>query len=156
MLPVVGIAAAMLFGSTGCATVYRSSPRQLEGLTYMGTDGAPSEIVYITATGYYLLWSIPLASGDLCWNEETRSINGGTCFFRDQVGTTELQIALNKIADTCNCDVLDVTFHDSDTTYAGVSTGGLIGALFGSSQIGVSGVFVPRKEKSQVQEGGLE
>ena len=153
LLPIAGIVAVLLGCATGCATVYRSSQRPLDGLAYHGANGAPVEHLYITTTGYYLLWTIPLASGDLRWNAKTKSINGGTCLFSDQVGVTELQKALLKIAETRNCDVIDMAFHDSDTSYAGVSTGGIIGALFGSSQIGVSGVLVPRKDKSMVQEG---
>ena len=153
LLPMAGIVAVLLGSATGCATVYRSSQKPLDGLAYHGANGAPVEHLYITTTGYYLLWTIPLASGDLRWNAKTKSINGGTCLFSDQVGVTELQKALLKIAETRNCDVIDMAFHDSDTSYAGVSTGGIIGALFGSSQIGVSGVLVPRKDKSMVQEG---
>ena len=151
-----GIMAALLACTTGCATVYRSSPGALDGLAYKGANGMPSGHVYITATGYYFMWTIPLASGDLRWNDELKSINGGTCFFSDQVGVSELQDALLKIAETCNCDVIDIAFHDSDTSYAGVNTGGILGALFGSSQIGVSGVLVPRIEQPQVQEGGVK
>lgn len=153
LLPFVGIMAALLAGTTGCATVYRTSQGSLDGLAYIGAEGTPSELIYIKTTGYYFLWTIPLASGDLRWNEETKSINGGTCFFRDQVGASELQNALLKIAETRNCDVIDIAYHDSDTSYAGPSYGGVIGVFFGSSQIGVSGVLVPKKAKSEVQEG---
>ena len=153
LLPFGGIMTALLVGATGCATVYSSSQGALDGLTYKGANGAPSEHIYITTTGYYFMWTLPLASGDLRWNEQTKSINGGTCLFSDQVGVTELQDALLKIAETRNCDVIDIAFYDSDTSYAGVSTGGAIGALFGSSQIGISGVLVPRKDKSMGQEG---
>ena len=156
LLPFVGIMAALLAGTSGCATVYRSSLGSLDGLTYMGANGAPSELIYITATGYYFMWSLPLASGDLRWNEETKTINGGTCFFRDMVGATELQTALLKIAETRNCDVIDVTYHDSDTSYAGPSYGGAVGVFFGSSQIGISGVLVPRAPKAAVQKGGAK
>ena len=153
LLPFVGIMAALLAGTTGCATVYRTSQGSLDGLAYMGAEGTPSEHIYITTTGYYFLWSLPLASGDVRWNEETKSINGGTCFFRDLVGAAELQNALLKLAESRNCDVIDITYHDADTAYAGPSYGGAIGVFFGSSQIGISGVLVPKKVKSEVQEG---
>ena len=154
LLPFVGIMVALLVGATGCATVYRSSPGSLDGLAYMGAKDAPSELIYITTTGYYFLWTIPIVSGDLRWNDQTKSINGGTCFFRDMVGATELQDALLKIAETRNCDVIDIAYHDTDTSYAGPSYGGAIGVFFGSSQIGVSGVLVPRAPKATAQEGG--
>ena len=153
LFPFAGIMAALLAVTTGCATVYSSSQGAFDGVAYKGVNGVPLEHVYITTTGYYLLWSLPLASGDLRWNEKTKSINGGTCFFSDQVGVTELQDALFKIAETRNCDVIDITFHDSDTSYAGASYGGVVGALFGSSQIGISCVLVPRKDKSISLEG---
>jgi len=69
------------------------------------------------------------------------------------VGATELQDALLKMAETRNCDVIDISYFDSDTSYAGASYGGIVGALFGSSQIGISGVLVPRAPKATVQEG---
>ena len=153
LLPFAGVMAMLLLGASGCASVYSSSKGALDGLAYKGANGVPSEHIYIKTTGYYFMWTLPLASGDLRWNDETKSINGGTCLFSDQVGVTELQEAMLKIAETRNCDVVDIAFYDSDTSYAGVSTGGIIGALFGSSQIGISGVLVPRKAKSTVQEG---
>ena len=156
LLPFIGIMAMLLVDTTGCATAYCSSQGALDGMAYKGANGAPSELVYITTTGYYFLWSLPLASGDLRWNEDTKSINGGTCFFSDMVGATELQTALLKIAETRNCDVIDIAFHDADTSYAGPSYGGAIGAFFGSSQIGISGVLVPRTPKATAQEGGAK
>ena len=156
LLPFGGIMAMLLVGTAGCATVYCSSQGALDGMVYKGANGVPSEHIYITTTGYYFMWTLPLASGDLRWNEEAKTINGGTCFFNDQVSVTKLQDALLKIAETRNCDVIDMAFHDSDTSYAGVSTGGAIGALFGSSQIGVSGVLVPRMPKATAQEGGAK
>ena len=156
LLPCIGIMATMLVGTAGCATVHRSSQGALAGLAYKGAGGEPAELVYVTTTGYYFLWSLPLASGDLRWNGKTKSINGGTRFFTDMVGATELQDALLKIAEARNCDVVDVAFHDSDTSYAGPSYGGAVGAFFGSSQIGISGVLVPRKPKATAVEGGTK
>ncbi len=156
LLPLVGVTAALIAGATGCASVYSSSQGSLDGLAYKGADGVSAEHVYIKTTGYYFFWTVPLASGDLRWNDETKSINGGTRLFNDMVGATELQDAMFKIAETRNCDVVDVSFFDSDTSFAGISTGGLIGAMFGSSQMGISGVLVPRKEKATVREEGAK
>jgi hypothetical protein len=47
-------------------------------------------------------------------------------------------------------------FDDSDTTFANVSYGGIIGAFFGSSHMGVSGVLVPKKTQPETQEGGAK
>ena len=155
-------AMALLVGAAGCASVYRTTPGSLTGMGYKDADAIPLEQVYITTTGYHCLWSIPLASGDLRWNEEKQSINGGTCLFTDMVGVDELQNALLRIAESRNCDVIDIVFDDSDTSYAGVSEGGVIGLFFGSSHMGVSGVLVPKKaqaesqEISETQEGGAK
>lgn len=161
-LAAVGAMAALLAGAAGCATVYRTSPGSLTNMGYQGANSAPTELVYITTTGYHFLWSIPLASGDLRWNASKQSINGGTCLFSDQVGADELQNAMLKIAESRHCDVIDMMFDDSDTSYAGVSYGGIIGLFFGSSQIGLSGVLVPKqpqveaKEGSEKKEGGAK
>ena len=154
-LAFVGVMASLV-GAVGCATVYRTTPGSLTGMGYKDADAIPLEQVYITTTGYYCLWTIPLVSGDLRWNEEKQSINGGTCLFSDQVGAAELQDALLKIAESRDCDVIDMTFDDSDTSYAGVSYEGAVGVLFGSSHMGVSGVLVPKKRQPEVKEGGAE
>ena len=154
-LAFVGVMASLV-GAAGCATVYRTTPGSLTGMGYKDADAIPLEQVYITTTGYYCLWTIPLVSGDLRWNEEKQSINGGTCLFSDQVGAAELQGALLKIAESRNCDVIDIMFDDSDTTFANVSYGGIIGAFFGSSHMGVSGVLVPKKTQPETQEGGAK
>ena len=107
-LPLVGIMAMLLVGLTGCATVYRTTPGSLTSIDYKGANDTPLEQVYITTTGYHFLWTVPLFSGDLRWNEEKQSINGGTCLFSDQVGADELQNALLKIAERRNCDVIDI------------------------------------------------
>ena len=152
-LPLVGIMAMLLVGLTGCATVYRTTPGSLTSIDYKGANDTPLEQVYITTTGYHCLWTVPLASGDLRWNAKKQSINGGTCLFSDQVGATELQDALLKIAESRNCDVIDIMFDDSDTSYAGVSYGGFVGLFFGSSHMGVSGVLVPKKAQPEAQKG---
>ena len=152
-LTAVGAMAALLAGAAGCASVYTTSPGSFASMGYQGANSAPTELVYITTTGYHFLWSIPLASGDLRWNASKQSINGGTCLFRDQVGAAEIQNAMLKIAESRNCDVIDMVFDDSDTSYAGVSYGGIIGLFFGSSQIGLSGVLVPKQPKDGTQEG---
>lgn len=131
--------------AAGCATSKFSAPGKLDGLTIKGTDGRPGQHVLIDTTGYYMFWTIPLVSGDLDWNERKKDINGGISFFSDKVGVDELQYALVKIAESRNCDLVDVHFYDSDTSYAGPSYGGLVGTCFGSSHMGVSAVLVPRK-----------
>jgi len=143
---VAGAAALFAAMVTGCASVEYSSPGMLKNVTVKGAPGAEAgRHVAITTTGYTMFWCIPLASGDLRWDSANSEINGGTSFFTDQVGYQELQTALQKIAETRNCNLADVTFHDSDGFYADVSWGGLVGAFFGSSQMGVSAILVPRE-----------
>ena len=139
------LAAAIAVLAAGCATESYSSPGMLNGIAVKGIEGKQaSQMVVISTTGYYVLWTIPLFSGDLEWNPKTRSIKGGFTLFSDQVGVDELQTALLKIADSRNCDLADVHYVDSDASFAGASETGLIGALFGSSQMSVSALLVPR------------
>ena len=141
--------AAMLLAAmfAGCATVEYSSPGKLSGITVKGVDSAESgQVVSITTTGYYMFWTIPLASGNLDWNYEKNDVEGGFSLFSDQVSFNDLQDTLLKIANVRDCDLADVSFCDSDETYAGLfSETGLIGTCFGSSQMSVSAVLVPRK-----------
>lgn len=151
---LVGAAALLAALATGCASVDYSSPGMLKNMTVKGSDGASAgQQVVITTSGYYMFWTIPLVSGDLRWDPETRDIKGGTSFFRDQVGINELQDTLLKIAETRNCDLADVYFCDSDNAYAEVSQGGIIGACFGSSQMGASAILVPREAKENKEAG---
>lgn len=141
------LSAALATMAAGCATVSYSSPGMLDRVSVKGIEGKQAgQQVVISTTGYYVLWTIPLVSGDLDWNPDERSINGGFYFFRDQVGVNELQTVLLKIAETRNCDLADVHYVDSDASFAGASETGLIGAFFGSSQMSVSALLVPRNQ----------
>ena len=135
------LAAALAAMAAGCASVSYSSPDALDGVTVKGLEGKPAgQQVVIRTTGYYVLWTIPLVSGDLRWNPKTKSINGGFSLFDDQVGVNNLQEVLLKIAESRNCDLADVHFNDSDTFYDGMSS------LFGSSDMSVSALLVPRNQ----------
>ena len=145
-LAVAGFAALFAAMVAGCASVEYSSPGKLKNVSVKGAPGAEAgKHVAITTSGYYMLWCIPLVSGDLRWDDEKREIKGGFSFFTDQVGFQELQTALQKIAEVRNCDLADVNFHDSDGFYADVSYAGIVGSLFGSSHMGVSAILVPRE-----------
>ena len=130
---------------SGCASVSYSSPGSLDGITIKGASGKPGQLVYIETTGYYFLWTLPLATGDLRWNADKMSIEGGTVLFRDMVSLDDVQNALVKIAESRGCDLVVVSYYDSDTSFAGASYGGMVGALFGSSTMSASAVLVPRK-----------
>ena len=149
-LAVAGFAALFAAMVAGCASVEYSSPGKLKNVSVKGAPGAEAgKHVAITTSGYYMLWCIPLVSGDLRWDDEKREIKGGFSFFTDQVGFQELQTALQKIAEVRNCDLADVNFHDSDGFYADVSYAGIVGSLFGSSHMGVSAILVPRKNSAK-------
>jgi len=143
------LCAILAVAAAGCATISCTTPGGLDGLNLKGTDGRPSQIVVIETTGYYLLWAIPLCSGDVRWNEEKQSIEGGFSMFKDHVSIENLQRAITNYADRRNCDLVDVLYNDDDTTYAGVSESGIIGVFFGSSTMGVSAVLVPRSTEKQ-------
>ena len=141
--------AALAVCTSGCATVHTSSLGVIDGIELKGAPEGAVQMVYVHTKGYYFLWCVPLASGDIRWNDEKKSIEGGTSFFKDQVGLGELQSALMKIAESRDCDLAEVYYRDSDTTYAGVSYGGAIGACFGSSQMCVSALLVPRRTSAK-------
>ena len=116
----------------------------LNGIEVKGTDNKARQLVYISTEGFYFLWSVPIVSGDLRWNNKKKTIEGGCSLFTDQVSIDELQNALVKLAEARNCDLMDVTYNDSDTSMGGASYEGLIGFLFGTSRMSVSAVMVPR------------
>ena len=147
MKKMIQIGAAALIASlaAGCASVTYSSPGMLDNVSVKGIEGRKAgQTVLINTTGFYMFWTLPLVSGDLRWNEQKKSIEGGTSFFRDQVGVDELQTALLKIAETRNCDLADIYVQDSDSSYAGPSYGGAVGSCFGSSHMSISAILVPR------------
>ena len=145
VLMKIGAAALIASVAAGCASVTYTSPGMLDNVSVKGVEGRkPGQAVLIDTTGFYMFWTIPLVSGDLRWNEQKKSIEGGSSFFKDQVGVNELQTALLKIAESRNCDLVDVYVRDSDSSYAGVSYGGAVGSCFGSSHMSISAVLVPR------------
>ena len=146
----IGAAALIASVAVGCASITYSSQGALNGVSVRGVKNAEgTQFVMIDTSGYYMFWTIPLVSGDLRWNDQNRSIEGGTSFFKDQVGLDELQNALIKLAESRNCDLAEVYYNDADASYAGVSYGGAIGSCFGSSQMCVSALLVPRRTSAK-------
>ena len=146
-------AVALAACATGCATIAHSSPDALKGVKIRGVAGEPGELVFIDTSGFYMFWCIPLMTGDVRWNEETKTIEGGTYMFRDFVSLSDVQTALIKYAESRNCDLAEVYNNDSDTSYAGVSYGGAIGTCFGCSRMSVSAILVPRRPKTAMEVG---
>ena len=138
------LCAAFVVLASGCATITSTPYRALDGVEISGTDGKPSEVVFIESTGFYILWQVPIFSGDIRWNSEKKSIEGGFSLFRDHVSLSNLQNAITNYADSRNCDLVDVIYNNTNASYAEASETGLIGALFGSATINVSAVLVPR------------
>ena len=134
---------------TGCATITSTPYDKLDGVKLEGTDGKPSEVVFIESTGFYILWQVPIFSGDIRWNKEKKSIEGGFSLFRDHVSLANLQTAITNYADSRNCDLVDVIYNNTNASYAEASETGLIGALFGSATINVSAVLVPRTSEKE-------
>ena len=146
-LMIKGFATLLVGMAAGCASVTCSSPDSLNRVTLKGASGVPGrQMVLIDTSGFYILWTIPLVSGDLRWNDRKNSIEGGFSLFNDQVGINELQNALLKLAESRKCDLADVSFFDGDASYAGPSYGGAVGTLFGSSHMSVSAVLIPRPQ----------
>ena len=146
----IGAVALIASMAAGCASVTYSSPGALKGVSVKGVKNVEgAQFVMIDTSGYYMFWTIPLVSGDLRWNPAKRSIEGGTSLFKDQVGLGELQSALIQLAESRNCDLAEVYFNDTDATYAGVSYSGAIGSCFGSSQMCVSALLVPRRTSAK-------
>lgn len=146
----IGAAALIASMAVGCASITYSSPGALKDVSVRGVKNAEgAQFVMIDTSGYYMFWTIPLVSGNLRWNDQKRSIEGGTSLFRDQVGLGELQNALIKLAESRNCDLAEVYYNDTDATYAGVSYSGAIGSCFGSSQMCVSAFLVPRRTSAK-------
>ena len=153
-LASAGLAVAMIAMASGCATVSFSSPGALDGLSIKGAGGKPGQLVIVGNVGYYFLWTIPLASGDLRWDADRGTINGGTRLFCDMVDVESVQGALLKIAESRDCDLVDVAFYDEDTSFAGPNYSGLVGSMFGSSRICVSAVLVPRTYSTTADSAG--
>lgn len=145
--PILCVAFAVLI--TGCATFTSTPYGALEGVKLNGTDGKPSEVVFMESTGFYILWQVPLFSGDIRWNNEKKSIEGGVSFFKDHISLANLQNAITNYADSRNCDLVDVIYNDTNASYAEASETGLIGALFCSATINVSAVLVPRNNEKE-------
>ena len=140
------LAAAALAAFSGCATISTTAEGRLDGVAVQGAEGQVCEHVCLTTTGEYFLWALPFGSGRFVWNNETKALETETAWFSDCVGVAELQEALQKYAESRNCDLVDVVYNDSDTSYAAASYEGIIGILFGSSSMGVSAFLVPRKD----------
>ena len=145
--PILIAAVAVLI--TGCATITSTPYDKLDGVKLAGTNGKPSEVVFIETTGFYILWQVPLFSGDIRWNSEKKNIEGGVSFFKDHVNLANLQNAITNYADSRNCDLVDVIYNDTNASYAEASETGLIGALFCSATINVSAVLVPRNNEKE-------
>ena len=137
----IALAATMM---AGCASVVYTAPDALGDTVIGGMEGRKAgEVVIVDTVGYYFL-TMPLLSGDLTWNAEKQSIEGGTSFFSDNVGVNELQSALLKIAEARNCDIADIYIFDADASFAGTGYSGLIGMFFTSAHMSISAVLYPK------------
>ena len=135
--------------ATGCATVSTTSRGALDGIKINGTEGKPSEVVFLESSSAYIFWSLPLCSGDIKWNDEKKCLEPGFHMFKDNLSLASMQNTLISYADNRNCDLVDIIYNNSCASYADASETGLIGALFSSATINVSAVLVPRNSDKE-------
>lgn len=138
------LCAVIAVASAGCATITITSPGMLEGIKFKGTKGTPTQLIFIEGTCYSLFRVIPLWSGDIRWNSETKSINGRFRPLENHVSLDNIQKAITNYASSHNCDVVDIVFNNIDTSYADAGENGLLWSMFNSSAMTVSAVLVPK------------
>lgn len=130
-----GLSAALLL--VGCNTVAVSNPGSLAGIDVKGARGKADRIVTLGTECYYLLWSLPLVSGNMTdWDTAVNKPKNTVSFFADETSLKKLKDMLYRYADSHDCDVCDIIYEcedDADVNF------------IQSRSASVSGVLVPRK-----------
>lgn len=130
-----GLSAALLFA--GCNTVAVSNPGSLSGIDVRGAGGRADRVVTLGTECYYLLWSLPLASGNMSdWDAAAKAPKNSVSFFADETSLRKLEDMLYRYAESHGCDVCDIIYEcddDADVNF------------IQSRSASVSGVLVPRK-----------
>lgn len=135
---------------TGCASIEMSSPNSMAGIELSGVDGELDRIAVVTNNGLYILWTFPLGSGDMRWNDKKQTINGKTALFQDYSGLEEAMYALGKVAERENEEASEVIALDNSLvtmelfSYQGAAMG-----LFGLNSINLSAVLCNKKTSSR-------
>lgn len=132
---LLGLSAALLLA--GCNTVAVSNPGSLAGIDVKGTGGRADRVVTLGTECYYLLWSLPLVSGNMTdWDNESKAPKNTISLFADETSLVKLEDMLYRYADSYGCDVCDVIYECDDDADVG---------FIQSRSASVSGVLVPRK-----------
>jgi hypothetical protein len=139
--------------AAGCAHVDISSPKSLSGLDVLGSPTQADRQVVVRNSGIHVLWSFPLVSGDMRWDEETKDIKGGLAFFDDYCNTAVCMDVLEGIARRENCDLVGVYFTDmTKSGFDVTSFSGLFAWVGGLYEVQACGILRPRGTASAKEE----
>lgn len=131
----LAFAAALLLA--GCNTVQISSPGALAGVDVKGAGGRADRVIMIGTDCYYLLWTLPLVSGNMTdWDGAEKRVENSVKLFSDEATPMKLQDMLYRYADSLDCDVTDIVYKFDDDAEISVVQ---------CQSANVSGVLVPRK-----------
>ena len=131
--------------AAGCAHVDISAPKSLSGLDVLGSPNQADRQVVVRNSGIHVLWSFPLASGDMRWDDETQDVKGGLAFFHDYCNTAVCMDVLEGIAKRENCDLVDVYFTDmTKSSFDVTSIPGLFAWVGGLYEVQACGILRPR------------
>ena len=131
--------------AVGCAHVDISSPKSLSGLDVLGSPTQADRQVVVRNSGVHVLWSFPLASGDMRWDDETQDVKGGISFFHDYCNTAVCMDVLEGIAKRENCDLVGVYFTDmTKSGFDVTSLSGLFAWVGGLYEVQACAILRPR------------
>ena len=139
--------------AVGCAHVDMSSPKSLLGLDVLGSPTPADRQVVVRNSGLHVLWSFPLVSGDMRWDEKTQDIKGGLSFFHDHCNTKVCMEVLEGIANRENCDLVGVYFTDmTKSSFDVTSIPGLFAWVGGLYEVQACGILRPRAAATEKEE----
>ena len=121
----------------GCNTVAISQPGSLVGVDVKGADGRADRVITIGNDCYFLLWTLPLISGNMTdWDSKGNCLENSVKIFSNEITQQKLQDMLFRYADMLGCDVTDVIYRCDDDAEINIVQ---------CQSASVSGVLVPRK-----------
>ena len=133
--------------AVGCAHVDISAPKSLSGLDVLGSPNQADRQVVVRNSGIHVLWSFPLASGDMRWDDATQDVKGGLAFFSDYCNTANCMDVLQAVAKRENCDLVDVYFTDmTKSSFDVTSIPGLFAWVGGLYEVQACGILRPRAD----------
>ena len=151
MLKAAALLAVAL--AAGCAHVDISSPNSLAGLKVIGSPTQADRQVVVRNSGIHVLWSFPLVSGDMRWDDKTQDVKGGLAFFDDYCNAENCMAVLQSVAKRENCDLVGVYFTDmTKSGFDVTSLAGLFGWVGGLYEVQACGILRPRTEEPAKEE----